>query len=594
MADYKFVTYETLDSGKVARIMLNRPEARNAQNRGLLVDLNDAFLEAEADDEVRVVILGGMGPMFSSGHDMGSKVSMEEGMPGPNQHYTRKINGATRKGAESLMLQEWHYYFQNTLRWRNLRKITIGQAHGDVYAAGLMLLWACDLIVCAEGTRFADVVGTRLGMCGTEYFAHPWELGPRKAKELLLTGDSIDAEEAHGLGMVSKIFPADDLTRADAGVRRADRDPALRHVAARQGSREPERGQHGLLQRARTPASRCTSSTTRTGPRSTRTSTPWPRKTAGCRTGRTLRRSSRPSRTRFAPTPDRACGAGPLVRWRAAPRRLSGGRDVTAGEASSTLAAARGGEPVTRRAPFSDNPRVGARGQRTRQRILDAALQLFGDEGFHQCSIARISEKANCSRVSFYQYFSGKEDVFSSLAGQVSRQISASTEAIDPLTPDAAGWEGLRAWVGRYGDIHARYGPIFRALPGGSRRGRRAARGSGAPARSERGPHPLEALDQRSATAPARPVARVADLLPGPDARRRRITAVRRPGGLLEGAGGGGHHRRHAPVALRAECRQRAGQHLPSAAARGVRSGRPRHVGEGGGGPGRDGPTAPP
>ena len=138
---------------------------------------------------------------------------------------------------------------------------------------------------------------------------------------------------------------------------------------------------------------------------------------------------------------------------------------MTAGEASSTLAEREDGEPVTRRAPFSDNPRVGVRGQRTRQRILDAALQLFGDEGFHQSSIARITKKANCSRVSFYQYFSGKEDVFSSLAGQVSRQISASTEAIDPLTPDAAGREVLRAWVGRYGDIHARYGPIFRALP---------------------------------------------------------------------------------------------------------------------------------
>src|SRR5271156_3601811 len=211
MSDYKFVTYEKLDSGKVARIMLNRPEARNAQNRGLLVDLNDAFMEAEADDEVRVVILGGMGPMFSSGHDMGSKVAREEGAPGPNLHPSRTINGATRKGAESLMLQEWHYYFENTRRWRNLRKITIGQAHGAVYAAGLMLLWACDLIVCAEGTRFADVVGTRLGMCGTEYFAHPWEFGPRKAKELLLTGDSLAAEEAADLGMVSKIFPLDQL-----------------------------------------------------------------------------------------------------------------------------------------------------------------------------------------------------------------------------------------------------------------------------------------------------------------------------------------------------------------------------------------------
>jgi enoyl-CoA hydratase len=150
--------------------------------------------------------------MFSSGHDLGSKASREEYMPGPNQHPSHTINGATRKGSESLMLQEWHYYFENTRRWRNLRKITIGQAHGDVYAAGLMLLWACDLIVCAEGTRFADVVGARLGMCGVEYFAHPWEFGPRKAKELLLTGDSVDADEAHRLGMVSKVFPPDELT----------------------------------------------------------------------------------------------------------------------------------------------------------------------------------------------------------------------------------------------------------------------------------------------------------------------------------------------------------------------------------------------
>jgi enoyl-CoA hydratase len=210
MADYKFLLYETLDSG-VVRILLNRPDSRNAQNRGLLVELNDAFLQAESDDDVRVVILGGTGPMFSSGHDLGSKVSREEMTPGPTMHPSRTTNGGTRKGAESLMLQEWHYFYDNTRRWRNLRKITIGQAHGDVYAAGLMLLWACDLIVCAEGTRFADVVGARLGMCGVEYFAHPWEFGPRKAKELLLTGDSIDADEAYRLGMVSKVFPGEEL-----------------------------------------------------------------------------------------------------------------------------------------------------------------------------------------------------------------------------------------------------------------------------------------------------------------------------------------------------------------------------------------------
>jgi enoyl-CoA hydratase len=136
---------------------------------------------------------------------------MEESRPGPDQHPSRKINGGTRQGAEALMLQEWHYFFNNTRRWRNLRKITIGQAHGDVYAAALMLLWACDLIVCDANTRFADVVGTRLGMCGVEYFAHPWELGPRKAKELLLTGDALGADEAHQLGMVSKVFSPDEL-----------------------------------------------------------------------------------------------------------------------------------------------------------------------------------------------------------------------------------------------------------------------------------------------------------------------------------------------------------------------------------------------
>ena len=211
MPDYQFVSYETLDDGQIARIMLNRPDSRNAQNRGLLVELDDAFRHAEADDDVRVVILGGTGPMFSSGHDLGSKASIAEMTPGPGLHPTRSINGGTRKGAESLMLQEWHYFFDNTRRWRNLRKITIGQAHGDVYAAGLMLLWACDLIVAAHDATFADVVGTRLGMCGVEYFAHPWEFGPRKAKELLLTGDSIDADEAHALGMVSKVFPADEL-----------------------------------------------------------------------------------------------------------------------------------------------------------------------------------------------------------------------------------------------------------------------------------------------------------------------------------------------------------------------------------------------
>lgn len=208
---YRYITYETFDDGTIARILLNRPKTRNAQNRGMLVEVDEAFRTAEADDNVRVVILGGVGPLFSSGHDMGSSESREEMAPGPDQHRTAVIDGGTRQGAEKLMLQEWHYFFENTRRWRNLRKITVAQVQGTVFAAGLMLMWACDLICAADDASFADVVGTRLGMCGVEYFAHPWEFGPRRAKELLLTGDSLDVDEAYRIGMVSKVFPRAEL-----------------------------------------------------------------------------------------------------------------------------------------------------------------------------------------------------------------------------------------------------------------------------------------------------------------------------------------------------------------------------------------------
>lgn len=116
---------------------------------------------------------------------------------------------------------------------------------------------------------------------------------------------------------------------------------------------------------------------------------------------------------------------------------------------------------VTRRAPFSANPTVGARGQRTQQRICDAALEVFGEVGYHQCSIDRIAKAAGCSRVSFYQYFSGKEDVFRQLGAVVLRQISEITEAMGPITADAAGWAELRRWVGDYDAIHQRYTPVF-------------------------------------------------------------------------------------------------------------------------------------
>lgn len=208
---YKYLRVESFDDGRVVRVDLDRPRTRNAQNRGLLVELDEALCAAEADDEVRVIILGGSGPAFSSGHDLGSSDDRIERADGPDQHPTFGIHGGTRSGTEARMLQEWRYFFENTLRWRNLRKITIAEVKGPVYAAGLMLAWSCDLIVASTDTTFADVVGTRFGMCGVEYFGHPWELGPRRAKALLLTGDALDAEEAHRLGMVSNLYEPESL-----------------------------------------------------------------------------------------------------------------------------------------------------------------------------------------------------------------------------------------------------------------------------------------------------------------------------------------------------------------------------------------------
>src|SRR6201992_4500983 len=92
----ELVAYETLDEGRIARIWLNRPEAHNAQSRGLLVELDAAFLRAEADDTVRVVILAARGRNFSAGHALGSELALAERAPGPGQHPTFRINGATR------------------------------------------------------------------------------------------------------------------------------------------------------------------------------------------------------------------------------------------------------------------------------------------------------------------------------------------------------------------------------------------------------------------------------------------------------------------------------------------------------------------
>jgi enoyl-CoA hydratase len=211
VSEYTWLIYETIDDGSIATVTLNRPRQRNAQHRGLLVELDAAMARAQFDDAVRVVILRGAGTAFSSGHDLGSKDARAEREPGAGQNPTFAGDGGKRDGIEGNWLQEWHYFLQNTRRWRELRKITVASVQGPVYAAGLMLMWACDLIVADTTAEFADVVGIRLGMCGVEYFGHPWEFGRRRAKELLLTGDSLTVAEAYRLGMVSRVFQPDEL-----------------------------------------------------------------------------------------------------------------------------------------------------------------------------------------------------------------------------------------------------------------------------------------------------------------------------------------------------------------------------------------------
>ncbi|WP_047310031.1 enoyl-CoA hydratase [Rhodopseudomonas palustris] len=192
----------------VARIVMNRPEARNAQNLQMTYDLNAAFDDAVRDDSVKVIILAGAGPHFSAGHDLRATTKNEAGVDFPPVGHW---GGFREPGAHGRMAREQEIYLQITRRWRNLAKPMIAEVHGKCIAGGLMLAWACDLIVASDNAEFCDPVVT-MGVCGVEWFVHPWELGPRKAKELLFTADSWSAQEAHQLGMVNHVVPAAELS----------------------------------------------------------------------------------------------------------------------------------------------------------------------------------------------------------------------------------------------------------------------------------------------------------------------------------------------------------------------------------------------
>jgi enoyl-CoA hydratase len=188
----------------VRRVVLARPERHNAQNTQLLYELNDALTSAAQDDDVKTIILAAEGKNFSSGHDLNWTWDLD-------RYATVSCwGGFSRPGAEGQFAREEELFLDMCWRWRNISKPTIAQVQGKVIGGGLMLIWPCDLIVCSSDALFSDPT-VALAMNGIEYFSHPWELGSRRAKEMLFRGLPITAEEAHKLGMVNHVVARDEL-----------------------------------------------------------------------------------------------------------------------------------------------------------------------------------------------------------------------------------------------------------------------------------------------------------------------------------------------------------------------------------------------
>ncbi|MGZ3144968.1 enoyl-CoA hydratase [Lentzea chajnantorensis] len=203
------VSYER--RGAVAVVTMNRPEYRNAQNSAMTYALDEAFTRAVDDAEVKVIVLAGAGDHFSAGHDIGS--------PGRDvdRSFERRAvmwwDHVGRPGGDLRYAREMEVYLGMCRRWREIPKPMIAMVQGACVAGGLMLAWVCDLVVAAEDAFFADPV-VRMGIPGVEYFAHPWVLGPRAAKEVLFTGDRFSAARAYEWGMVSRVVPRAELEEA--------------------------------------------------------------------------------------------------------------------------------------------------------------------------------------------------------------------------------------------------------------------------------------------------------------------------------------------------------------------------------------------
>ncbi|MFC6634326.1 enoyl-CoA hydratase [Microbulbifer taiwanensis] len=199
------VLYEVAEG--VATITMNRPRYHNVQNGRMTYELDAAFKRAVDDDQVKVIVLAGSGKHFSAGHDIGTP---GRDIDDSQDRKTLWYDHANKTGGEFLYVREAEAYLGMCRRWRDIPKPTIAMVQGACIAGGLMLAWVCDLIVASEDAFFSDPV-VRMGIPGVEYFAHPFELHPRIAKEFLFTGERMGAERAQQMGMVNRIFPREQL-----------------------------------------------------------------------------------------------------------------------------------------------------------------------------------------------------------------------------------------------------------------------------------------------------------------------------------------------------------------------------------------------
>ncbi len=175
-----------------ARITLNRPEKRNALSLELMQELIAALGAVSAQPDTRAIVIEAAGPAFSAGHDLSEMIGREEAF-------------LDELFATCTVLMETIH---------ELPQPVIARVHGIATAAGCQLVAACDLAVAAEGTRFATP-GVKIGLfCSTPMVPVSRAVGRKRAMQMLLTGEPIDAATACDWGLVNQVVPADQLDDA--------------------------------------------------------------------------------------------------------------------------------------------------------------------------------------------------------------------------------------------------------------------------------------------------------------------------------------------------------------------------------------------